>query len=338
VPLIGEVRTGLLQNRQSVPADVAGRILRLRADEPVRLSERPVAHAVSPDRPFGVDCRVATASGRKLRGIGTTLTHVSLTAGRVLQASSHAQLTHADSDRRLGWSHYLSRAGRIELTSTKVDWDDVRRGFLGQEPADALDLGAINEHTMDDVQERPELDRSSPMRTRRVALRWFVPDPVAPDRAAAGPDAGPAPDLAASFTIVTPTVRSLHLRVPPMELSEILVFCEDLALHDWLLTTLLDLVDRSQRAADRAAQVERVRPAVEHLIHVWLPGARVGEMLMPLWESFDRNPGFSRQWDATVNRIRDLVAVTTVSLLRPGVVVPEPATAPREEPASIRLP
>ena len=47
-------------------------------------------------------------------------------------------------------------------------------------------------------------------------------------------------------------------------------------------------------------------------------GTAYQKLLLPLWESLERRPGFTRQWDVSVNRIRDQIAVTTVGLL--GVV------------------
>jgi hypothetical protein len=317
--VIGEVRTALLQHSRSVPLEVARRVLELRTDEPVRLWERPISFAVSPNIPTGVDCRIATQSGRKVRGIGTVATRVAIIGCRVLQGSSYAELTLAESDRRAPWSHYLSRPGRIELTAGKVDWDDVRAGFLSEDSADALNLGAVSEHTMDDVQMRRGLDRKPPFRARRTALRWFLEEPSDDDQFA-------------HFTVTDPVLRTLHLAVAGSDLADLVRLCEDLALHDWLLTTVVELVERSQRATDQPIlTIEGLRLAIEHLTHLWLPGAHVAEPLRGLWDGFDKKPGFSRQWDVTVNRIRDLVAVTTAGLLAGrgdaaiGAAVTEPA-------------
>src|SRR5262249_36290813 len=75
-------------------------------------------------------------------------------------------------------------------------------------------------------------------------------------------------------------------------------------------------IERGQRAGSDPTQVvESLRPAVEHLIHLWLPGARVEEAILPIWEGFERRPGFSRQWQVSVNRVRDQIAVRTARLL-----------------------
>jgi hypothetical protein len=298
---LGEVRTALLQNSVSVPPDVARQVLQLRPGEQVRCSERPINYAVSPDVPTGVKCRLATRTGRRTWGIGTAVTHASVTGCRVLQGSTYTELAFGRADRPAPWSHYLSRSGSFDVTG-RANWDDIRDGFLGQEPQDALDLGAISERMMDGVQSRPELDREPPFRARRTALRWTLEDV--------------ADDLPwAHFTIASPTLRTLRLAVKA-DTEKVLQLCEDLALHDWLLTTLLDLIERGQRKAGQPAEmVESLRPAVEHLLHLWLPGARVDESLLSFWDGFQKRPGFSRQWEVSVNQIRDQIAVTTAGLL-----------------------
>ena len=254
--------------------------------------------------PTGVKCRLATRTGRRIWGIGTAVTHASVTGRRVLQGSTYTELTLGGSDRPAPWSHYLSRPGSFDVPG-KGNWGDIRDGFLGQEPQDTLDLGAISERMMDGIQSRPDLDREPPFRARRTALRWTLED-LAED-----------PPWA-HFTIASPTLRTLQLAVKA-DTEKVLQLCEDLALHDWLLTTLLDLIERGQRKAGQLAEmVESLRPAVEHLLHLWLPGARVDESLLPFWDGFERRPGFSRQWEVSVNQIRDQIAVTTAGLLSPA--------------------
>src|SRR5207244_8635773 len=91
--------------------------------------------------------------------------------------------------------------------------------------------------------------------------------------------------------------------------------CEDLALHDWLLTAILQILDRSRIGAlPRGEVVRRLAPAVDHLLHLWMPAARVDRSLLGVWESIERRPGFSRQWRASVDRVRDQVAVSTPAL------------------------
>jgi hypothetical protein len=306
---VGEVRTGLLQSSRSMPPDLVRRALGLIPGERVRSSQRPIAYAVSPDRLTGLDCRLATRSGARPRGVGTAVTRATVTGGRVLQGSTRTVLVRGGSDRRLPWWHYLARPGVVETTG-RAGWADLADGFLGSPQPSTLDLGAPNERILDDIVVRPELDRRPPFRARRTTLRWVA------STAEADGD-GPV----AHFAVRSETLRTARLALPAGglpadDLPAVVEWCEDVALHDWLLTTLIEMVDRSGLGGvSGAAAVRRLRPAVDHLLHLWMPAARVDRRLLPLWEWLERRPGFTRQWDVSVNRIRDQIAVTTVGLL-----------------------
>lgn len=55
-------------------------------------------------------------------------------------------------------------------------------------------------------------------------------------------------------------------------------------------------------------------PLVEHLLHLWMPRARVDRSLTAPWESLEQEPGFTRQWQTQVQRIRDQLALQAVLL------------------------
>jgi hypothetical protein len=298
---VGEVRTGLLQSSGAVPPTLAARALALVPGERVRTAERPIGYAVSPDRLTGVDCRLATRSGARPRGIGTAVTRAAITGGRVIQASTHTVLVRGGTDRR-PWPHYLARPGIVE-TLAKAGWADLADGFLGPRDPSTLDLAALNERILDDIVVSRELDRRPPFRSRRTTLRW-VAETVG---------AGREPPVA-QFSLAGGLLRTARLALPADDPALVVDLCEDLALHDWLLTTLVEMLERSGLGSGATA-VERIRPAVDHLLHLWMPGARVERRLLPLWESLEQRPGFTRQWDVSVNRIRDQIAVTTVELL-----------------------
>jgi hypothetical protein len=299
---LGEVHTGLLQNRASVTQRLVTQVLGLLLGERVRRSERPIVHAVSPDLLTGVDCRLATSSGARVRGIGTAVSRAAITGGHVLQGSTYAQVMKSDADRRLPWSHYLSRPGVIE-TLGKTDPADISGGFLTAKQAPtSLDLGAISGRMVDMVQRSSELDRTPPFRMARTRLRWVVTV-----------DAAEPATSRARFTIDSATVRTLRLTVVENDLLVAVELCEDLALHDWLLTALLELIERSQiGAGPRPQVVDRLRPAIDYLLHLWMPTARLKESMLPLWEILERQPGFTKQWEASVNRIRDQMALSTI--------------------------
>lgn len=298
--VMGEVRTGLLQNSGEISDSRCQGVLGSLSGERVRVSRRPIVYAVSPDQLTGVDCRLASASRARIRGVGTVSSRSSITGGRVLQGSSHIRITRSESDHRLPWSHYLARPGVVEVFG-KVRIADLSVGFTEGGSGDCLDLGTVSERFMDAAQSSPLLDRRAPFKSTRTRLRWVV-------------ETGD-PDI--RFTLGNDQVRTVRL-VHPGEFSPGIVdLCEDLALHDWLLTTLLVIVERARiGSAARPEVTAKLAPAVDHLLHLWMPGARTEDCLAPFWESLERRPGFTRQWRSLVDRVRDQIAVNTLALLR----------------------
>ncbi|GAA1992534.1 SCO2521 family protein [Kitasatospora viridis] len=300
--LLGEVRTGLLQHSVELSRPAALQLLDLRHGERVRSSTRPNQQVRSPDLLTGVDCPLPTGSRRAVRGVGTALTHAVLTEGRVLQASVRARVGERGAGLRLPWGHYLARPGTVEPTGPVTDADLVGGHLLTGPPAGRLDLGALAERLLTDLQGRPQLDRRAPFKSRRTRLLWSC-------------EPGPP---AARFTIEDGTLRTLRLSLEQADPEAVTAFCEDLALHDWLLTTLVQLVDRSGLGSVPGAEpVLRLRPAVNHLLHLWMPGARVDRVLAQVWGHLESSPGFTRQWAAAVQRIRDQLALQAVGLAAP---------------------
>lgn len=304
--VLGEIRTCLLRSSGAANQTVVADLLQLLPGERVRLSERPLAHAVSPELTIGVDCGMPAASGTRLRGIGTVAARGVITGGRILQGSVYARLERGQFDRRLPWSHYLARPGTIETVS-RFDPLDLVNGFLSTSPKDStLDLGALSERLIGNVQKNPLLDQVVPFKSRRTRLCW-----------AARTTEDPESPVGGEFVIADDNLRTFGLILDkPDTLHSVVDFCEDLALHDWILTTLLQLVERSNLGSNNGTDaLSRVRPAIDHLLHLWMPGARVAQALQPLWDSLERRPGFTRQWQATIARIRDQLAVHTLSML-----------------------
>lgn len=58
--------------------------------------------------------------------------------------------------------------------------------------------------------------------------------------------------------------------------------------------------------------VRVLRPAVDHLLHLWMPRARVAQDLAPLWDALEERPGFSRQWHNLVQRVRDQLTLHAI--------------------------
>ncbi|MGV9244792.1 SCO2521 family protein [Streptomyces sp. NPDC003710] len=301
----GEVRTCLLPTSQALDLRAAGHVLRLRADERVLVSERPNLYALSPDTLMGVDCALPASNGAKVRAVGTVVARAALTEGRVLQAGSSFRLPDTGPDQRQPWGHYLVRPGVVEPLG-KLPAQAVAEGLLkGGRPGE-LDPGLIAEGLLTRLLRHPLLDQKSPFKSRRTRLRW-VALPV--------PDGhGPSID----FTVAEDDLRTVRLGIPEgTEPTAVVRLCEDLALHDWLLTTLVRMLDGSRfGSADGPMAVLALRPAVDHLMHLWMPRARVDRQLSALWEALEEQPGFSRQWHTLVQRIRDQMALQAIPLLR----------------------
>ncbi|MGV9555066.1 SCO2521 family protein [Streptomyces sp. NPDC003522] len=295
----GEVRTCLLPTREAVDERAAGELLRLRADERVRLSRRPNRHAVSPDVLTGVDCRLPTAGGARVRAVGTVTARAALVEGRVLQAAAHFSVPADGPDRRQPWGYYLVRPG-VLVPVGKLSAPTVAEGFLTGHRQDELDVGSIAESLLARISRQHRLlDHDTPLNTTDTSLRWAALP--AADGEAAAP----------RFTVADDGRRVVELRLPrgtPPAAAAAL--CEDLALHDWLLTTVADKLDGLRLGSDddRAA-LKVLRPLVDHLLHLWMPQARVDRGLNALWQALEETPGFSRQWTSLAQRIRDQLAV-----------------------------
>ncbi|WP_433056215.1 SCO2521 family protein [Dactylosporangium sp. CS-033363] len=309
--LIGEVHTGLLQHSTSLQTAESVDLLSLIEGANVMASQRPTSYVVSPDIPVGVDCLLPSASRRKVRCVGAALSRAVLSGGRVVQTSAWATVEPSAAGRRLPWSHYIASVGRLEAIG-RTDWSDVVTGFLQPDrrsPKDAtedtLSLGGIAARLMDAVQGAGRLDRRAPFRSQRTRLRWTVTVDERPDAT-----------VRAWFTVGPDGLRTVEMTLGPGDAEAAQQLCEDLALHDWLLTTVTAFVEgvasSPRPVTDKAA---RLRPVVEHLLHLWMPGARVGPELQAVWDVFERRPGFSRQWTASVEWIRDQLASGTMAML-----------------------
>jgi hypothetical protein len=301
----GEVRTCLLPSFQALDGRAAAQLLRLRADEHVRVSQRPTLYALSSDVLTGVDCRLPTSNGAKVRGVGTVAARAALTEGRVLQATAYFSAPAGGPDLRRPWGHYLVRPGLVEPFG-KLPEQAVAEGVLRGGTRGELDLGMIAEGLLAQLLRHPLLDHKAPFKSRRTQLRW----------AARRAPQGEGPSLE-RFTLAEDGLRTVELRLPESSpASAAAGLCEDLALHDWLLTTVVHMLDNSRlAAADGPSAVLALRPAVDHLLHLWMPHAHVDRTLSQLWDALEREPGFTRQWQTLVQRIRDQLAVQAIPLL-----------------------
>ncbi|GHH93720.1 SCO2521 family protein [Streptomyces capillispiralis] len=310
----GEVRTCLLPTGQALDSRAAAQLLRLRADERVLVSERPNVYGRSPDTLTGVDCPLPSSNGARVRAVGTVAARAALTEGRVLQTSASFRVPATGPDHRRPWGHYLVRPGVVEPFG-KLPRDAVAQGLLDGGGRGELDVGLIAGGLLTRLLRHPLLDHRPPLRSRPTRLRWVA----LPTRHGEGPSIE-------RFTVEEDELRTVRLRVPEgTRGAEVAGLCEDLALHDWLLTTVVHILDgirlgpgtprarpRPGPSGDRPAVVTALRPAVDHLLHLWMPRARVSAELAPLWAALEEQPGFTRQWQVLVQRIRDQLTLHAI--------------------------
>lgn len=301
---IGEVHTGLLLTSTAVSAETATALLAILPGGSVRTRQRPVRFAWSPEVLTGVDCLAPVAGSKEVRVVGTPATQVSLTDGHIVQARTHATVRYEPAGRRRPWAHYLAQPGVLEVFGTASE-EKLAAGFLsGPTSMTALDLGAVNLRMLSAIQRNAQLDHSPPFHSRRTRLRWSAEA------------AGERQEMV--FTLGANGLRTVRLRTDELDPRALAEFCTDLALHDWLLSALLDLVDRA--VARRRPAVEVIgllRPGIDHLVHAWMPAAHVSKTLMGIWQDFDATSGISMQWLKTVQRIRDQLSVGIIEALQP---------------------
>jgi hypothetical protein len=315
VPLtIGEVHTGLLQTSTAVQAEAAAELLAIVPGGSVRTRQRPIRYALSPEVLTGVDCSASLAEGREVRVIGTPATRLSLTEGRIIQAGTHATFLSERAGRRRPWAHYLAQPGVLEVLG-KAPEEGLAAGFLrGPVTTTALDLGAVNTRALAAVQRSPRLDRTPPFRSRPTRLRWSA---ESSDR-----------EQEIVFTLGADGLRTVRLRAAEPDPRALADFCADLALHDWLLSTLLDIVDRAvARSRPTAELIGLLRPGIDHLVHAWMPASHASRALGRIWQELDLKSGFSLQWQKTVERIRDQLSVGLIEALQPFTEPPRSESA-----------
>lgn len=307
VLVVGEVHTGLLRGRDPMSAHEAAVLVDLVAGEPVLRRDRPRSYVRSPERPVGVDCPLgAPAPARQVRGIGTVLQRAAITGGHVVQGTAWTTVTPATgTGGRRPWSHYLARLGVIE-TLGRIRPAELTDAFAapGRAPG-SLDLGEIAGLASDLVQSTvpPGGRARERLRLPRTRLRFVAEE---------GDSAG-----SPRFTVHDDQLRTMRVIVPAgAEPRLLLAFAEDLALHDWLLTSVIGIVEKAAIGAlPRDESLGRLRPAVDYLLHLWLPAGRGGELAGHLWETLERGAAFSRQWALLRDRIRDQFAIGAVTAL-----------------------
>jgi len=307
---IGTVRTGLLRHSSAVSQDRAVQLLGLVPGEHVARSGRPLSYAVSPELLTGIDCALPSSTRSRVRGIGTVASRAVITGGRVVQASAYTTLVRAGHSQRRPWSYYLARPGVVEAIR-KINFNDAADGFTAVEDEfRGIRTTILADQVMGLVQESSLLDGKRPFAAQRTTLHWTLESIESRDERKSGH---------LRFVIVNDVLRTLRIAATPESLGSVVDFCEELALHDWLLGTLLALIDRAGFGqGDWRRTSGGIRPAIDHLLHLWMPGARVSPELLPLRDGLDRRLGLTQQWKASTDRIRDQLSLgVLMNLLDP---------------------
>lgn len=300
--ILGEVRTALLRNSGPLSSARAADLLSIKPGRPVLATERPINRTVSPDTLMGVDCRLSTVPKVKARGIGTVAVRATLSGGLLLQSSAQAKVEFAESQSRQKWSHYARKRGVVEVM-TKAESGHLAEGHRTRIDADTLDLGAVSQHLIGLIQQRPQLDHVVALRTRPTRLRWTA-------------EADDTAEPSVHLHVDDQVLRTVRVVVPASLLDSAERFCVDLALHDWLLTTVDNVVEQADRiAAAGSDPLPLLTSALGLLVKLWMPAAHVDPRLRVLWDLMEAQPGFTRQWQAQITWIRDQMAVRTIKAL-----------------------
>jgi hypothetical protein len=308
--VLGEITTRLLMVSEALPAESARSMIAalVPGSHPERAGH-PVERVASANLPINVDCHLPVRTGARVPVTGVVAAHAVLTGGHVLQGSAFARVVRGEGTARRRWSHYNSRPGYIELYRAATP-EDLVASFLAT-PTDPalLDLGGAGRQMIDLVHREPVLDRRVRLRTRPLSLRWT---------ARVSPLAG---HPLMEFTRFPDGSFQIDAESGPDHLPVLARFCEDVALHTWLLSTMTWSFERAAMEDDK---LDELGPALEYLGHLWSPGQDSGEGLEDLWELVESRLHLSRGWQSQVTRVRDQIALLTLRMLQ------EKAVADRE--------
>ncbi|MEU8894850.1 SCO2521 family protein [Nocardia sp. NPDC048505] len=298
--MLGEIRTCLLPNSTTLDGEATRDLLALVPGATVRRRERPGPLAFSPRRAIGVDCHLPWGATDSARVVGTVASMAVLVGGRLSQTSVHTIVVRAPQKKRRPWSHYLTQVGVIEaigaLPPRAVVDEELVTGHFTASGLHMLDLSSICARHMDDLRLSRQLDQRPPLRAPTTQLRWT---------AQIGGRTGPA----VSFRVADDLTRTANVIVRvPGELPDALRFCQDLAVHDWLLTVIDAKVQAAEAFSD-GRQVAILAPVLEHLAHLWMPGAHVPGTVRSLWRDLQAEANFSKQWTSRVEQVQRRIEV-----------------------------
>jgi hypothetical protein len=175
--------------------------------------------------------------------------------------------------------------------------DNVVDGYLDDAmPARGIDLASISDRIVEAVQGKDQLDHYTPLRAGTAVVRWA---------ATLCPGCKPTVRIAKNDA---PNVHTIRLEGAPEDLPPLIRFCEEFALHEWLLTTVQDvIVPRAEQdiARDRDP-LDSLLFALNQLVPLWMPPTHLGPAMEELWVAMESRTRYSSLFDRQVARIRDL--------------------------------
>ncbi|MFD3506420.1 SCO2521 family protein [Nocardia sp. NPDC058666] len=300
--VLGEIRTCLLPHSLTMDSQATDELLSTVAGATVRRRERPGALAFSPRRATGVDCHLGWGTTTTARAVGTVESTAVLVGGRLSQLSAHTTVVRPPQKKRRPWSHYISQVGVTEVIGDLPDHaiadKELAAGYFAPPGPNTLDLASICARHLDELRSSPVLDQRPPLRAPTTRLRWT---------AIIGGAAGPA----VSMRVEDDLSRTLRVTVrEATDLPDALRFCQDVAVHDWLLT-VIDAKVLAAEAFSDGQQVAVLAPVFEHLAHLWMPGAQVPAAMRAPWRDLQAAANFSKQWTARVEQVQRRIEVAT---------------------------
>jgi hypothetical protein len=180
----------------------------------------------------------------------------------------------------------------------------LTEGFLGTRGAADLDLTSVTDRLLGRIRTRHP--GYTPLRVGTTRLRWAA-------------RVGDVEVPRVAFRLHNDTLRTVLIVVPyETELAAAQRFCEDLAVHDWLLTVVAEATERADLAGPgSAASIETIAPVLCHLAHLWMPGAHSPPALRGLWAQLGEEPDFDAAWRGCIVHLRNRLLVAAGGSSRP---------------------
>ncbi|WP_054815059.1 SCO2521 family protein [Nocardia arizonensis] len=309
----GEVGTALLPTATALRRSEVEELLEFHPGRRAHWRERPVSLGISATTAEGVDCVLAAPGHPAVRAIGTVALRALVIGGRVAQSSAQSFVTRAASDKRMPWSHYLTKDGVLEVITkvTEETGGRLSEGFLAaQSSAQTLDLTSITDRLLVRIRMDERLGGEPPLKVGSTRLRWVA-------------RVGAVPASQIAFRVHDDTRRTVLLLVPSeQDLAVAQRFCEDLAVHDWLLSAVASVIERADLAGPGSpASAEILAPFLQHLAHLWVPGVHSPRQLRAPWRQLQDDPDFTADWRRSIDHLRNRLLVATWNSARSGSAV-----------------